>query len=294
MSRKLCKRYGIIADIHANYIAMKVALDYLQAAGVEKILCLGDLVGYGAQPLECIEAVKGKSDIFTIQGNHDRHVSGEKDRRMRKTAAKVLEWTAANISLSNARFLKQLPEGMTIDDAFIMVHGSLVERDAYILSAQEISRNLNCMINDFPRQRVCFFGHTHIPMLIGTKAVITDLRETKTFQLDRNDIYLINPGSVGQPRDKCPLAAFGIFDAENWKMTFVRKPYDFDLFQKLISEHNLPKTFTRGRRKTDIDSDSDQPPEIEDENLLGTRVPRPRKPPQGSGHAQPPSTDSDR
>ena len=241
----LCAKYGIISDIHANYTAMKVALDYLQAAGVEKILCLGDLVGYGAEPFECIQAVKDKPNILTIAGNHDRQVIGDKDARMRKTAAKVLEWTADNISPSNARFLKQLPQGMTVDDTFIMVHGSLVERDAYILNPQEISKNLTCMINDFPTMKVCFFGHTHIPMLINTKQVQTELRETKTFQLDPRDVYLINPGSVGQPRDKCPLAAFGIFDAENWRMTFFRKPYDYRLAQKLIIDNGLPEKFAR-------------------------------------------------
>lgn len=241
----LAAKYGIISDIHANYVAMKVALDYLHAAGVDKVLCLGDLVGYGAEPFECIQAVRDKPDIYTIAGNHDRQVIGDKDPRMRKTAAKVLEWTADNISPSNARFLKTIPQGMTVDDIFIMIHGSLVERDAYILSPQEITKNLNCMINDFPQQRVCFFGHTHLPMLVGTKAVITELRETKSFQLDPNDVYLINPGSVGQPRDKCPLVSFCIFDAESWKITFIRKPYDIRQAQRLIIDNGLPEKFAR-------------------------------------------------
>ena len=275
----LCAKYGIIADIHGNYAALKVALDYLQMAGVDKILCLGDIVGYGAQPFECIKALKDKPHIVTIQGNHDLQVIGEKDLRMRKTAAKALEWTAANISPSNARYLKNLPEGMTIDDTFMMVHGSIVQKDAYILNAQEISKNLSCMINDFPTMKVCFFGHTHIPMLINTKQVITDLRETKTFQLDPKDIYLINPGSVGQPRDKCPLAAFGIFYAENWQMQFIRKPYDYKLAQQLIIDSGLPEKFTR--RTSDKDPDAD-------DDALGARVPRPKKPPQDSGHADPP------
>ena len=111
----LSAKYGIISDIHANYTALKVVLDYLQMAGVDKILCLGDLVGYGAEPFECIQAVKDKPNIYTIAGNHDRQVIGDKDARMRKTAAKVLEWTADNISPSNARFLKSIPQGMTVD-----------------------------------------------------------------------------------------------------------------------------------------------------------------------------------
>ena len=238
-------KYGVIADIHANYPALKVALDHLNATGCEKILCLGDLVGYGANPFECIQSVRDKVNIIAIAGNHDRQVIGDKDPRMRKTAARVLEWTQDNISPNNARYLKGLPQGQTIDNHIIMVHGSLVERDAYILTAAEVKRNLECMLRDFEGMKVCFFGHSHVPMLIGTKAVITDLKETKSFQLDRNDVYLVNPGSVGQPRDKCPLAAFGLFDADNWTMTFFRKPYDVKAAQRAIIEAGLPEKFAR-------------------------------------------------
>ncbi len=238
-------KYGLISDIHANYEALKVALDYLNMVGVDKILCLGDLVGYGAQPTECIHAVKDKPNVYCIAGNHDRQVIGDKDPRMRKTATTVLEWTADNISPSNSRYLKQLPQGITVDEVFIMVHGSLVERDAYILNSQEISRNFECLINDFKGMKVCFFGHSHIPMVAGTKGVIADLHDTKSFQLDRNDYYLINPGSVGQPRDKCPLSSFGIFDAENWTMTLVRRPYDIRAAQRAIIDNGLPEKFAR-------------------------------------------------
>jgi len=241
----LSQRYGLIGDIHASLPALEVALDYLDMAGVDKILCLGDLVGYGANPSECIQKVRDRVDVISISGNHDRQVIGERDKRMRKTALQALEWTQDNISPNNARFLRNLPSGRVVDDVFIMVHGSLVERDAYILNAKEVARNLECMANDFPELRVCFFGHTHVPMLIGTKAVVTDLKKTRTFQLDPDDIYLINPGSVGQPRDRCPTSAFGIFDAEKWTMTFVRKEYDIKLAQRRIIEANLPEKFAR-------------------------------------------------
>jgi diadenosine tetraphosphatase ApaH/serine/threonine PP2A family protein phosphatase len=164
---------------------------------------------------------------------------------MRQTALKALEWTQDNISPNNARYLRSLPSGRAVDEMFIMVHGSLVERDAYILNATEVARNLECMANDFAELKVCFFAHTHVPMLIGTKAVVTDLQRTRTFQLDKDDIYLINPGSVGQPRDKCPMASFGIFDAEKWTMTFIRKEYDVKLAQRRIIEAGLPEKFAR-------------------------------------------------
>ena len=225
----LAKKYGIIADIHANYAALSVALNYMRMAEVDKILCLGDFVGFGEEPFKCIEAFKNKANMFSIAGNHDRTVLGiKKYPNLTESAANVFKWTAENLSASDKNFLERLPQAMTIDETFIMAHGSLVDRDAYILNPQEISKNLTCMINDFPTMKVCFFGHTHIPMLINTKSVQTELRETKTFQLDPRDVYLINPGSVGQPRDKCPLASFGIFDAENWRMTFYRKPYDYN------------------------------------------------------------------
>ena len=241
----LSQRYGVFGDIHANLPAMEVALDYLDMAGVDKMLLLGDLVGYGANPSECIQLVRDRVDVIAIAGNHDRQVIGERDKRMRRTALKALEWTQDNISPNNARYLRNLPSGQVVDEVFIMVHGSLVERDAYILNAREVQRNLECMANDFPEMRVCFFGHTHVPMLIGTKAVVTDLKKTRTFQLDTDDIYLINPGSVGQPRDRCPTASFGIFDAEKWTMTFVRKEYDVKLAQRRIIEAGLPEKFAR-------------------------------------------------
>ena len=238
-------KYGLISDIHANYVAMRVALDYLQAAHVDKILCLGDLVGYGAEPQACIDAVRNQPNILTIAGNHDRQLIGDSDTHMRRTATEVLEWTAKQLSSEQMQFVKRLPKGLTVDELLVMVHASLVERDAYILTPQEISRNFVCMLNDFPKQRICFYGHTHVPMLIGTKTIVTALHETQTLQLDRDDIYFINPGSVGQPRDKCPLACFGVFDAAQWTMTFVRRPYDLRLAQKKIIESGLPEKFAR-------------------------------------------------
>lgn len=241
----LPEKYGIISDVHANFTAMQVALDHLVAAGCEKILNLGDLVGYGAEPAECVSAIRNRTDTQSIIGNHDRQAAGELDDRMRKTAAKVLEWTAQHLTIEDVAFLKSMPQGLIVDNRFIMVHGSLIERDTYMLNAEDINRNMDSLVNDFPDIRVCFFGHTHVPMLIGTKAVVTDLKETKVFKLDPNDRYMINPGSVGQPRDKCPLSSFGIFDAKNWTMTFVRKPYDFRKAQEKIIESGLPEKFAR-------------------------------------------------
>jgi len=238
-------RYGLIGDIHANLRAFRVALKHLQAAGVVKIIFLGDLVGYGPDPSACIDLFAIQPNVLPIAGNHDRQVLGEKNPNMRRTAARALEWTRSQLSPNQIKILQSFPEGRSVEDAFIVVHGSLVSRDAYILNMQEVERNRKCMVEEFAGSRVCFFAHTHVPLLIGTKHVVTDLKETKAFKLDPDDIYLINPGSVGQPRDKCPLSAFGIFNTDNWTMTFFRVPYDIAGTRDAITAAGLPEKFAR-------------------------------------------------
>ena len=237
--------YGLIGDIHANAQAFEVALKHLEASGVDKILNVGDLVGYGASPSEVISMARAEMHMVTIAGNHDRQVTGQVDPRMRLTATKALEWTRDNLSPANVRFLAALPEGQVIDNKFIMVHGSLVERDAYILTAGEVKRNLECMLREFGHLKVCVFGHTHVPMLISTRGVVADLHKTKSFKLEPGEAYMINPGSVGQPRDRCPLAAFAIFDDESLSVTFIRKPYEIADAQRTIVQAGLPEKFAR-------------------------------------------------
>ena len=237
--------YGLIGDVHANTQAFEVALKHLKAAGADKILNVGDLVGYGAGPGECVAMAREQVHMVTIAGNHDRQVAGSIDPRMRLTATKALEWTRDNVSPASLRYLAALPEGQVIDDLFIMVHGSLVERDAYILTAGEVKRNLECMLKEFRSYKICAFGHTHVPMLISTRGVVAELRQTKSFQLERNEIYMINPGSVGQPRDRCPLSSFALFNDQDYTVTFVRKPYDVVAAQRLIVQAGLPEKFAR-------------------------------------------------
>ncbi len=237
--------YGLIGDVHANAQAFDEVLKHLKGAGVDKILNVGDLVGYGASPADCLAQAREQVHMTTIAGNHDRQVAGNIDPRMRLTATKALEWTRDNISPASLRFLSNLPEGQIVDEKYIMVHGSLVERDAYILTAGEVKRNLECMLKEFKQLKICFFGHTHVPMLISTRGVVADLRQTKSFQLERGEIYMVNPGSVGQPRDRCPLASFALFDDENYTVTYVRKPYDVASSQRAIVQAGLPEKFAR-------------------------------------------------
>jgi predicted phosphodiesterase len=237
--------YGLIADVHANLQAFREALAALKEAGAESVINAGDLVGYGANPSECVALAREQVHMFSIAGNHDRQVAGEIDPRMRLTATKALEWTRDNLSPAHCRYLASLTDGQIADGRFLMVHGSLVERDAYILTAGEVKRNLECMMRDFAQVKICVFGHTHVPMLISTRGVFADLRQSRSFQLEPGETYMINPGSVGQPRDRCPQIALAIFDTEKLTVTFVRRPYDVAGAQRAIVQAGLPEKFAR-------------------------------------------------
>jgi len=237
--------YGLLADIHGNLRAFQLALACLEQARVDQILFLGDLVGYCAEPGECIDLMRSLPNALPICGNHDRNVLGEPDPNMRRTAAFAIKWTQEVLTADQLGYLKSLPQGRTLDEGIIMVHGSLASRDAYILNLKEVEANRKLMLEVFTGMKLCFFAHTHVPMLVGTKSLVTDLRETKAFRLDRDDVYLINPGSVGQPRDKCPLASFGIFDSGDYTMTFFRRPYDVAGARNAILAAGLPEKFAR-------------------------------------------------
>jgi diadenosine tetraphosphatase ApaH/serine/threonine PP2A family protein phosphatase len=221
----LAKKYGIVSDILGNHSALKLALEVLKSAGVSKILCLGSVVGPGAQPAECIETLSRRPDVFAISGVFDQQAIALKDSPESTPAPAGMEWSAG-MSAGQERYLRHLPAGMTIDDTFMMVHSSLVAREGFILTADEITQNLTCLTRDFSQMKICFYGRTCVPMLISPTRVIVDLKETKTFRLDRAERFMINPGSVGlRGREGTPLASFGLFDAENWQMTFYREPY---------------------------------------------------------------------
>jgi len=212
------QKYGIIADIHANYVALRGVLNYLHAEGVDKILCLGDLVAYGDEPFKCIDAVRNTPNAVVIAGDYDRLVVGAPEAWMARKSVKMLQWTAENIGPEHAAYLRGLPDKMMVDDIIVMVHASFMDDDSYILSPKEVGRNLQALITQYPTLKFGLFGHTHLPVLIGTKSVVTDLADGRQLQLDRSDTYLINPGSLGDSR----RAGFAILDTANWTISFMR------------------------------------------------------------------------
>jgi predicted phosphodiesterase len=237
-------KYGIISDIHGNIQALNVALETMEQEGVDHILCLGDLVGYGANPAEVVAAVRDRVDFISICGNHDRQVNGRRDPRMRKVAAEALDWTRDNLPPRDIEWLEELAHGLLMEKVGVMlIHGSLLERDSYILNGLEIRRNLEVMVQEYSDHRICLFGHTHVPLVVSPRFVTTDLKQTRRYPLDPDDVYLINPGSVGQPRDRCPLSCFAILDTDPWSITFHRREYDIAAAQEAIRAAGLPDRF---------------------------------------------------
>lgn len=227
-------RFAVISDLHANLEAMRAVFDVIDAEGIDDVICLGDIVGYNADPKTVLDLARDRCQAL-IRGNHDRYVFGESSADIKETTRNVVDWTREQLGADAVAWLGGLEDSQVHDGAFLLAHGSPRDRDEYILSSDAISGNLRHMGNTYVGIDVAFFGHSHFPMVIGAGKVQQKLHAERTeIQLERAKTYLINPGSVGQPRDRCPNASFGIFDRSKWTFTLVRVPYDVEAAQQKI------------------------------------------------------------
>ncbi len=233
-------RYGIIADIHANLEALTKSIAFLDEQKVDKILCLGDVIGYNADPSECIKIVRERCSAV-IQGNHERMVLGASLYGVRKETLEATEWTRSKLTPDELRYIEGLADEAKVGDPILLVHGSPRDKDEYILSTDAIRENVQWLKAHHPEVRACFFGHSHYPMVIGAPEVHTRFHETRKLDLNQDRIYLINPGSVGQPRDGCPLSSFAIFDDVAWSVTIYRQAYDIPATQKKIVDAGIDR-----------------------------------------------------
>ena len=235
-------RYLILSDIHANREALSAVLARVKRKRWDKAVFLGDLVGYGAHPNQTVEMVRALRPLVAIRGNHDKVCSGVEDGEMfNRVALQAAQWTQARLTQPNLRWLRQLPEGPAIvDDAFAIAHGTPIDEDAYIfgeIEALNVFRQTT-----FP---LCFFGHSHFPVVFGLspEAIHTVLTTIPSFRfrLEPGMRYLVNPGSIGQPRDGSPLASFAIFDSEKKTVSINRVPYAVERAQIKILDAGLPR-----------------------------------------------------
>jgi len=232
-------RYAIISDIHGNLEAFVAALETIDTLGVDKIVCLGDIVGYNSNPEECVDLMRRKG-IITVLGNHDSRVVGLDDPKdFNALAEDALYWTMENLSAENIAFLRSLPRSRIVDGCFLAVHGWVNDTDRYVFGAMDALRNFN-ILKISGGINVCFFGHTHVAISYIEDHGAVKINADQEIAIEKRFNYLINPGGLGQPRDRDPRAPFLIYDVEAALVQFHRVPYDLDKTIRKISKVGLP------------------------------------------------------
>ena len=241
-------RYLMLSDIHANLAALRAALadagqDYDEA------VCLGDLVGYGPDPNECTEELCSLGLSAVVRGNHDKACSGIADAEdFNSTARKAAQWTHEALTEDNLKYLQELPQGPQPVGGFQIVHGSPRDEDEYLFTVESAAESfLAC---PYP---LVFFGHTHVQggfvmdrdsVVDGLEPVHEDKVSKIDFALEEGQRYLINPGSVGQPRDGDPRAGYAFYDSDRKVVEFRRVPYPIEETQKKILAAELPASLS--------------------------------------------------
>ncbi len=231
----------ILSDIHANLHALRVVLRYAKRRAVSRFVILGDLVGYGAQPNQVLDRVQELKPRIIVRGNHDRACAWiDEDANFSLPARMAATWTRERLTRDHLRFLQEIPEGPAwVGDEYEVAHGSPMDEDAYLLHPREALR----AFEGFSSQ-LCFFGHTHLPggfeldEVQGSLAWIS-LIPGEWFQMREGCRYLINPGSVGQPRDRDNRLSFVSYDPKRKRMRLHRMEYDFAGAAKCIRAAGL-------------------------------------------------------
>jgi len=233
-------RYAIISDLHSNIEALQVVLEEIDRIGVDQTICLGDVVGYNANPNECARLLVEK-EIPSIMGNHDAVVCDMVDPvDFNPIAKKAILWTKETVEKQYKDFLFRQPAQRRLTEAIRLVHGSIVSRDQYLFTRQTVMENIDLMHNNEPEVRILFFGHTHNQMAFTYKEETLSIVSSPKFSLEEDGLYLINPGSVGQPRDKDPRTAFLLYDEDARTVEFIRLPYDIQACKQKILSAKLP------------------------------------------------------
>ena len=234
-------RYLILSDIHSNREALTTVLRFVRRKRFDRTVILGDLVGYGAEPNPIVDMVRSLKRSVIIRGNHDKVCSGlESGEMFNRIALVSAKWTQKKLLPSNRKWLAGLPQGpVDVDETFSISHGTPLDEDAYIFGEIEALNMFR-----FLKLPICFFGHSHFPVVFGldSESLTTYVPTSPTFrlQLRKDAFYLINPGSIGQPRDGDKRASFGIFDSTKMTMTIHRVEYRYDRTQRKIRAAGLP------------------------------------------------------
>jgi predicted phosphodiesterase len=238
-------RYLILSDMHGNWEAFEAVLRRARRKRFDAVLVLGDLVGYGAAPNQVVEAVRALGPrIHTVRGNHDKVVAGvDNGASFNQAALQAARWTAERLTAANLRYVRDLPRGpRLVEEGLAICHGSPLDEDTYVFSDLDALE-----IFSAHEVGVTFFGHTHIPSLfslegrrLGVRRLGRPEEDTGTVHLQPGGRYLVNPGSIGQPRDRDPRAAYMTYDSTRRLVRWYRVPYPVPKAQARIRKAGLP------------------------------------------------------
>jgi predicted phosphodiesterase len=235
-------RYLIVSDIHANWEALEAVLEHSRGA-YDAVLCCGDLVGYGADPNPVVDWVRGNVSAI-VRGNHDKSCCGLEDLEWFNPVARTAaSWTAAALTFENMEYLRGLPKGPVAVEDFQLVHGTPLDEDDYLVSMFAVSE-----LRRYLEKQVSVFGHTHLQGGFfchrnGVRRLgpTPPDQDRMALELEAGASYLINPGSVGQPRDSDPRAAYLLYDPAAHLVEYRRVPYDIQRAQEKILAAGLPE-----------------------------------------------------
>lgn len=231
-------RYVLIADIHGNLEALEAVMSFIKKLEPFQLYCLGDVVGYGANPQECLDLLRGEANLI-LAGNHDLAVSGViACDDFNPIAQEAVEWTRRSLCEDDITSLANLPL-VYIDGDYCFTHASPINpmQFSYVRTMEDVAEVLSSI-----GQKFCFVGHTHLPVLVRMdekKGRMEIVRET-IVNIEDGHRYFINVGSIGQPRDSNPDACVVILDEEAETLEFVRVPYDISACQSKILSKGLP------------------------------------------------------
>lgn len=228
-------KYAILADIHGNLEALQVVLEDCKALGVTHYACLGDVVGYNANPKECLDIIRGMG-MPCVKGNHDEYCSTDTALDgFNAHAAEAVEWTRQQLTLDDRQWLKDL-KYLRLVANFTIVHATLdvPQRWGYVFDKLAAAASFT-----YQNTSVCFFGHTHVPVAFIRDTVVRGGTYSK-FKVEPGRKYFVNVGSIGQSRDGVAKATYVVYDMNEGTIELRRLDYDIPTTQRKIIEAGLP------------------------------------------------------
>lgn len=229
-------RYALVSDIHGNLEALTAVLAEIEKENTDSLICLGDVIGYGANPEECAQIIREKADVC-IMGNHEAAVVGALDINYFTPYARAAAlWTQSHVSEETVKWAYDLPLAGKVDN-FTVVHGSLYQPEMfnYVQTIADAEYNFNAM-----ETPLLFLGHSHQPMAFFNTTPMT-YTLGPDIDLDFKEKNIVNIGSVGQPRDENPLAAFAVYDSESKLVQLHRVQYNVNAAAEKIIKAGLPE-----------------------------------------------------